>query len=263
MRQLDLCSGIGAGFPLAGLQLESFNLVALCECDEWCQSILKLRFPAIPIYDDVRGLTVSDSLRGIQLVTASPPCQPFSVQGLRQGADDKRDCFPAGLKAIATIRPQYFCIENVPGLLSCPYSPRISRPYFDWLLQEISECGYDAEWLVVGSGHFAAPWRRQRLLLVGVSRRLVFFEQPQSWAEQVRGSVEEVRGNSKRGVHRPEVVREKVQSTSQLDKPIGIQTGDGVVRARRAALGNCLDPRVAAVALKRVLYLSSLTQKEA
>lgn len=37
-------------------------------------------------------------------------------------------------------------------------------------------------------------------------------------------------------------------------------TGNGITRARRAALGNCLDPRVAAVALQKILYLNSLVQ---
>ena len=75
LRQLDLCSGVGAGFPLAGIKLEEFELVGLCEIDSWCQGILSTRFPEVPIYSDVRRLP---RLTNIDIITASPPCQPLS-----------------------------------------------------------------------------------------------------------------------------------------------------------------------------------------
>jgi DNA (cytosine-5)-methyltransferase 1 len=43
-----------------------------------------------------------------------------------------------------------------------------------------------------------------------------------------------------------------------LDIPAGTPSGNGVTRARRAALGNCLDVRLAQIVWERVLYLYSL-----
>jgi DNA (cytosine-5)-methyltransferase 1 len=197
LNQLDLCSGIGAGFPLAATQLGGFHLVGLCECDEWCQSILKLRYPGVPIISDVKRYDFSSSNKyrrytDIDLVTGSPPCQPFSIEGKRQGADDPRNCFPAVTHAIAKLQPKFFCIENVTGLLNCPYKPGASRSYFRYVLGYLSEFGFDCEWVCISSGHFSAPFRRERVLLVGVSRRLELqWQRATPWINQIREQVEE------------------------------------------------------------------------
>ena len=263
LRQLDLCSGVGAGFPFAGIRTGGFALVGLCERDEWCQSILKLRYPDLPIIADVKRYDWSDKnkynrCRDIDIITASPPCQPFSVQGKRLGADDERDCIPAVIKAIASIQPKFFAIENVKGLLSCPYRPGFRVRYFAGILTKFSECGYDAEWIVVSSGHFTSPFLRERLLLVGISRRVEFLSQPCSWSEQIREQLESQRRFTKRGVLESELSRKSLPTAVRLHEPVGVAIGISINRRRREALGNALDPRVAAVALQRILYLQSI-----
>jgi site-specific DNA-cytosine methylase len=47
MRQLDLCSGVGAGFGIAGLRA-GWELVGICENDNYCTDILSKRFPGYP-----------------------------------------------------------------------------------------------------------------------------------------------------------------------------------------------------------------------
>ncbi|GFE72261.1 DNA cytosine methyltransferase [Chroococcus sp. FPU101] len=261
LTQLDLCSGVGAGFPLDSIGAGGFELVGLSEIDEYCSDILFLRFPGVTNYGDVRSLPVREIRRqwNIDIITASPPCQPFSVQGKRKGADDKRDCLPAIIRAITSIRPKFFCLENVSGLLSCPYFPgEAVGSYFRNLLTTLAERGYDAEWLCVSSGHFGSPFIRERLLLVGVARSLIEWSRATPWPEQVRGAVEEIRGvGETRGIESP-ISREGLQLAFELDRPAGVKSGDEIVRNRREALGNALDPRVASVALRRVLYLDFL-----
>jgi DNA (cytosine-5)-methyltransferase 1 len=160
MRQLDLCSGVGAGFGIAGLRA-GWELVGICENDNYCTDILSKRFPGVYNYGDVRGLRVQD-IRGIDVITASAPCQPFSINGKRLGATDERDCFPAVLESITRIQPKFFCIENVTGLLTCPnYPGQPTGSYFRGVVTTIDSSGYDAEWVCVCSGHFAAPFLRQ------------------------------------------------------------------------------------------------------
>lgn len=57
MKVLDLFSGIG-GMSL-GLEMASdeFKTIGFCEYDEKCQEILKLRWPGVPIYPDIRELS--------------------------------------------------------------------------------------------------------------------------------------------------------------------------------------------------------------
>ncbi|MGK7873208.1 MAG: DNA (cytosine-5-)-methyltransferase [Xenococcaceae cyanobacterium] len=265
LRQLDLCSGVGAGFPLAGFKLGGFELLGLCEIDPYCQDILGKRFPEVTIFKDVQELKEGGVYKSgeIDIITASPPCQPFSVQGKRLGADDERDCIPAVMEAIASIKPRFFAIEQVPGLLTCPFKPGYgSGSYFKILLGAIFECGYGVEWQNIGSGNFSSPFPRRRLLLVGVSNSVKLdWELPTPWAEQVRKSVEGNGSPKIRGVLESEVARSLVGYAAELAQPIGITSGNGVVRRQREAAGNSLDPRVAAIALQRIIYLNSEVTK--
>ena len=52
---LDLCSGIG-GFTLGGMISGGFQTIAFCEVNEYCQQVLSLRFPNIPIFPDLKAL---------------------------------------------------------------------------------------------------------------------------------------------------------------------------------------------------------------
>ncbi|MEG4121673.1 DNA cytosine methyltransferase, partial [Microcoleus sp. N9_B4] len=190
--------------------------------------------------------------------------------------------FPDVLRAIQTARPNFAVIENVGGLLNCPYSPG-DKPgsYFSYILDTLSSIGFDAEWQTISSDHFASPWRRERLIIVAISRRLEFGgEQPTPWQEQTGDSIESIGidtrwGGSSPGIPRvwlpsadwvyesegesdsPRIVASPGAAIAELDRPqIGVASRDGDNRDRREALGNALDWRVAAVGLKRVEYLA-------
>ncbi|MBW4502979.1 MAG: DNA cytosine methyltransferase [Scytonema hyalinum WJT4-NPBG1] len=267
LQQLDLCSGVGVGFPLSGLQL-GFELIGVAEIDSYCSDILSKRYPGIHNYGCVKSLAFDGGygLRPgtIDLITASPPCQPFSIQGKRQGAADERDCFPAVLKIVARYKPRFVVIENVPGLLTCPYSPGDSRMYCDYIGSHFKESRYFLEGIIVSSGHFAAPFDRKRLLLVAVSDSIKYQKKPSPWSEQIREFFEAEAVNQQRRGCKPGISGECLQSSHWLDRPtgrkvsLGILRGNGTVRDRRSALGNALDPRVASVALRRILYLQSI-----
>ncbi|WP_445302017.1 DNA cytosine methyltransferase, partial [Microcoleus sp. N9_B4] len=113
---LDLCSGIGAGFPYAGIKLWERSPNYFCEWNSYCRRILARRFPGIYRIDDIRKCDFNLN-SSVQLITASPPCQPFSVDGKRLAVNDSRNCFPDVLRAIQTARPNFAVIENVGGLL--------------------------------------------------------------------------------------------------------------------------------------------------
>ena len=54
----------------------------------------------------------------IDVLTGGPPCQSFSLAGERRKNDKKDDLFSYYLKVISTIRPKYFVMENVYGILT-------------------------------------------------------------------------------------------------------------------------------------------------
>ncbi|AFY54362.1 site-specific DNA methylase [Rivularia sp. PCC 7116] len=260
LRVLDLCSGIGAGFPLSGIITGKVQLCGLCEIDEFCKEILQKRFPGVPIYNSVRDLRIQKG--EIDTITASPPCQPFSLEGHRRGGADERDCIPAVLRLVARVQPKFFCLENVPGLLSAPQYPG-EKPgtYFLQMLRQLYECGYDSEWIVVGTSRFGTKWSGERLLLVATSRSLKLeWERATSWKYQIGRQSQENWVNRQEGNFQSRVARTTVRSANQMDIPTGTPSGNGITRTRRAALGNCLDVRLAQIVWERVLYLYSLIE---
>jgi DNA (cytosine-5)-methyltransferase 1 len=56
--------------------------------------------------------------KDIDIVCGGPPCQSFSLAGKRKKFDKKDDLFAHYLKVIRQLRPKYFVMENVKGILT-------------------------------------------------------------------------------------------------------------------------------------------------
>ncbi len=54
----------------------------------------------------------------VDVLTGGPPCQSFSLAGERRKNDKKDDLFAYYLKVIEAVRPKYFVMENVAGILT-------------------------------------------------------------------------------------------------------------------------------------------------
>ena len=54
----------------------------------------------------------------VDVVAGGPPCQSFSLAGERRKNDKKDDLFSYYLKVIGALRPKYFVMENVFGILT-------------------------------------------------------------------------------------------------------------------------------------------------
>ncbi len=61
-----------------------------------------------------------EKLKGktVDVVCGGPPCQSFSLAGKRKKFDKKDDLFSHYLKVIRQLRPKYFVMENVKGILT-------------------------------------------------------------------------------------------------------------------------------------------------
>jgi DNA (cytosine-5)-methyltransferase 1 len=162
---LDLFSGIG-GFALAAYNTGlRFDEHYFSEIDNYAVSIYQKRFPnAIPL-GDIRGLDYEKLPKGEWLVTGGFPCQPHStIRHDRKGKDDERNLWPICKDVMRKIRPRIALFENVPGLLSSN-----GGYFFNEVLSDISEIGYDSEWQIISAKEVGAPHLRKRVWIVAYS----------------------------------------------------------------------------------------------
>jgi len=166
---ISLFSGYG-GFDLA-LRLAGIESRTVCyvEWDKYCQSILEARIKDgvlsdAPIWDDVREFDGLPWRGRVDIISASPPCQPYSQAGKLRGSEDDRNLFPDTLRIIGEVQPRRVYLENVPGLL---VRPKDGRPaYAGTVVGELAALGYDCRWDTVSAQDAGAPHKRARFWLV-------------------------------------------------------------------------------------------------
>jgi DNA (cytosine-5)-methyltransferase 1 len=201
MNVLSLFSGVG-GLEL-GLERAGMTVVGQVEIDELCRRVLAKHWPEVPRHDDAR--TAVQWWRcvvrpPVDVVVGSPPCQPFSSAGRRRGVSDERWMWPAMADVVRAVRPRYVVMENVVGLVR-------DSSAFGWVLGDLAELGFDAEWSVLSACAFGAPHTRERLFLVAYSHILDgqarmgigserpgpvsgFDERARTWRDRVNQAVE-------------------------------------------------------------------------
>ncbi|MFX1705078.1 DNA cytosine methyltransferase [Chitinophaga sp. CC14] len=116
MKHASLFTGIG-GFDLAAAWAGWENIFQV-EIDPFCRKILARHFPNVKRYNDVKTFNAESYANTINVLSAGFPCQPFSVAGKRKGQTDDRFLWPATMRIISNILPQWIVLENVTGLLS-------------------------------------------------------------------------------------------------------------------------------------------------
>lgn len=157
---LSLFSGIG-GMDL-GLDRAGWTCVGQVELDPWCRTVLDHHWPEVPKHDDVRTAPQwwADLGRPAPaLVAGGFPCQPFSIAGRRRGIADERWGWPWFWDVVRVARPRYVLLENVAALLR-------DRDAWGWILADLAEGGYDADWDCIPAAAIGAPHRRDRVFLV-------------------------------------------------------------------------------------------------
>ena len=163
---VSLFAGVG-GFDLA-LERQGVKVVAAVEIDKNARGVLAHRFPDTQLFNDVTEVTGEQLIsagfipeRGI--ITGGFPCQDLSVAGKRAGLAGKRSgLFWQIARLIDELTPQYFILENVPGLLSSN-----GGGDFGAVLRALVERGYGVSYRVLDAQYFGVPQRRRRVFIVG------------------------------------------------------------------------------------------------
>lgn len=110
-----------------GLQQVGLNVVIGQDFDPFCVKTMKANGHNV-LGGDIREIKPEQLLEkaGLKvgepfLICGGPPCQPFSTAGKRLGINDPRgSLFMDFIRMIDYIRPRFFIMENVKGIMSSP-----------------------------------------------------------------------------------------------------------------------------------------------
>jgi DNA (cytosine-5)-methyltransferase 1 len=130
---IDLFAGAGGfseGFLQAEYNNKVFDFIAASDINENCELTHEVRYnhqlgldmkflrQDITAPDFLDNLLAAVGKRKIDVVCGGPPCQSFSLAGKRRKYDKKDDLFAHYLEVIRALRPKYFVMENVKGILT-------------------------------------------------------------------------------------------------------------------------------------------------
>ena len=135
------------------------------------------------ILGDIRNIAPEDILNktGLKqgepfLVCGGPPCQPFSTAGKRLGINDPRgSLFMDYIRMINYIRPRFFIMENVKGIMSSPLKTESDQPLdknspktvLDVILSEFEKLEYKTVYGILDAVNYGVPQFRERFVLIG------------------------------------------------------------------------------------------------
>ena len=188
MRYLSVCSGIEAA-SVAWHDM-GWTPVGFSEIEPFPCEVLKQRYPHVKNYGDLTRWEEWGIEPGtVDVLVGGPPCQAFSVAGLREGmADPRGNLSLVYFRLVKKLRPKWLVYENVPGLLSAR-----SGSDFSSLLSALAECGYGFAYRMLDAQHFALAQRRQRIFIIGCRSgdwrhsAAVLFDGPSSYRHFKKG----------------------------------------------------------------------------
>ena len=130
---LDLFAGAGGfseGFMQAYTEDKYYDFRLASDINENCELTHRVRYNKMLGLDtkflcqDIMEDTFLENLlkqigeQKIDVITGGPSCQSFSLAGRRKKLDKRDDLFFHYLKVIKALRPKYFVMENVKGILT-------------------------------------------------------------------------------------------------------------------------------------------------
>ena len=160
------CGGLSLGFEMAG-----FKTLYAVEQDIAASNTYRRNFPNTPVItSDIRYLhpeeLIHDNVIG---VIGGPPCQGFSyVNVQRSDTDPRNSLFVEFIRFVNYLRPMFFVMENVEGLLTT----KTNNGYWvkDIIKHMTNNIGYILHCKTLSADDYSVPQTRKRVIFIAVRK---------------------------------------------------------------------------------------------
>lgn len=170
-----------------GVESAGFTIRVCVEMDKYAALTIRKNSTIPLIEKDINNVTTEDILNTaglskneVTLVVGGPPCQAFSTAGKQRGLSDFRgNVIIQYIRVVSEIRPQYFILENVRGLLSAKlnsvpseyseYEPvkDIKGSVIHFITEEFKKKGYSISYALLNAANYGVPEKRERVIMIG------------------------------------------------------------------------------------------------
>lgn len=168
------CGGLSYGFVQAG-----YNVIIGIDNDKAALQTFEYNHPhSLGLMLDLFNKNFMDVLdksvnKSIDIIIGGPPCQGFSLTGVRDSNDKRNQLFRAMFVAIDKYSPKVVVIENVPGLKTL-----YGGYYYNEIVKEFEKRKYHWEAQVMYAPEYGIPQMRRRLVFIATREDLIPVKHP-------------------------------------------------------------------------------------
>jgi DNA (cytosine-5)-methyltransferase 1 len=165
---IELFAGAG-GLAQGFLQSGFFNLIALTDINNNAKATFQHNHPNVTyIASDIHDLQPKQLLsvangRRITGLLGGPPCQGFSLAGLKNPEDTRNQHIKDYIRFVKELNPDFLVMENVPQLFF--------HQLFEYLLQELGPKFY-IKYGVLNAAQYGVPQTRHRAFVIAYNQNL-------------------------------------------------------------------------------------------
>lgn len=120
--------------------------------------------------EDLELIKTGFNSGGIELISGGPPCQSFSMAGMRELSNNRNTLPWEFAKFVQKIQPKFALLENVSGILR-PFKVR-NKSYYAWfeVAKAFSQVGYIPLCLHINAKFAGVAQNRPRFILIAIRK---------------------------------------------------------------------------------------------
>lgn len=170
-----------------GIEKAGFKIRVCVEMDKNAVATIRQNSNTPVIDRDISTVSTDEILsaaglskKDVALVVGGPPCQAFSTAGRQRGLSDFRGhVILQYLRIVSDIKPEYFVLENVRGLLSAKLN-HVPDEYSGYeqikdkkgsvlafLTDQFKHLGYSISYALLNAANYGVPEKRERVIVIG------------------------------------------------------------------------------------------------